>query len=196
MVSLHHTFNILKRHFSERTFYNTTVSICSYYILFEGYHFFSFTYLGHFSISQKELDTEKQRIKNQYREEDEDNIKGFAFVIGIYGPKGTKADVNLVSSTFEDDLKFAVDRRMDQTCEELACLIKAASAPKMKYPLSCKCIAFYFAGHGGSDESGICTNIVRTLLSHTSVQLYTLTVCIFLQLILSGDVESNPGPVG
>ena len=43
---------------------------------------------------------------------------------------------------------------MDQTCEELACLIKAASAPEMKYPLSCKCIAFYFAGHGGIDESG------------------------------------------
>ena len=30
----------------------------------------------------------------------------------------------------------------------------------------------------------------------TSVLLYTLTVCIFLQLILSGDVEKNPGPVG
>ena len=35
-----------------------------------------------------------------------------------------------------------------------------------------------------------------SLLSHTSVLLYTLTVCIFLQLILSGDVEKNPGPVG
>lgn len=37
---------------------------------------------------------------------------------------------------------------------------------------------------------------IRTLLSHTRVCLYTLTVCIFLQLILSGDVELNPGPVG
>ena len=39
---------------------------------------------------------------------------------------------------------------------------------------------------------------VRQLLnhSHVSVLLYTLTVCIFLQLILSGDVEKNPGPVG
>ena len=37
---------------------------------------------------------------------------------------------------------------------------------------------------------------VRALLSHTSVLLFTLTVCIFLQLILSGDVEKNPGPVG
>ena len=97
---------------------------------------------------------ESRRIKNRYREADADNIKGFAFVIGIYGPAGTKADVDLVSSTFEDDLKFAVDRRQDQTCEELACLIKAASAPEMKYPLSCKCMAFYFAGHGGIDESG------------------------------------------
>ena len=47
-----------------------------------------------------------------------------------------------------------------------------------------------------NENVGICTNILRTLLSHTSVWLYTLTVCIFLQLILSGDVESNPGPVG
>ena len=50
--------------------------------------------------------------------------------------------------------------------------------------------------HWENENLGICTNIVRTLLSHTSVWLYTLTVCIFLQLILSGDVESNPGPVG
>ena len=59
-----------------------------------------------------------------------------------------------MSSTFVNDLKFIVDRRIDQTCEELACLIKAISAPEMKYPLSCKFIAFYFAGHGGIDESG------------------------------------------
>ena len=47
-----------------------------------------------------------------------------------------------------------------------------------------------------SETLGMCTHILRTLLSHTSVRLYTLTVCIFLQLILSGDVELNPGPVG
>ena len=47
--------------------------------------------------------------------------------------------------------------------------------------------------HWERENIGIST---RTLLSHTSVLLYTLTVCIFLQLILSGDVESNPGPVG
>ena len=51
--------------------------------------------------------------------------------------------------------------------------------------------------HWENEPLGICMNILRTLLSHiTSVWLYTLTVCIFLQLILSGDVESNPGPVG
>ena len=44
-----------------------------------------------------------------------------------------------------------------------------------------------------SENLGMC---LRTLLSHTSGWLYTLTVCIILQLILSGDVESNPGPVG
>ena len=44
----------------------------------------------------------------------------------------------------------------------------------------------------------LCMYYVRALLnhSHTSVLLYTLTVCIFLQLMLSGDVEKNPGPVG
>ena len=50
--------------------------------------------------------------------------------------------------------------------------------------------------HLENEALGICTNILRTLLSHTSVWLYPLTVCIFLLLILSGDVESNPGPVG
>ena len=48
--------------------------------------------------------------------------------------------------------------------------------------------------HWESDNLGMSTNVLRTLLS--SVWLYTLTVCIFLLLILSGDVESNPGPVG
>ena len=50
--------------------------------------------------------------------------------------------------------------------------------------------------HWENNPFGICMNILRALLSHTSVWLYTVTVCIFLQLILSGDVESNPGPVG
>ena len=50
--------------------------------------------------------------------------------------------------------------------------------------------------HRESETLGMCTNILRALLSHTSVWLYTLTVCIFILLILSGDVESNPGPVG
>ena len=50
--------------------------------------------------------------------------------------------------------------------------------------------------HRENETLGIYTNILGTLLSHTSVWLYTLTVCIFLRLILSGDVESNPGPVG
>ena len=42
----------------------------------------------------------------------------------------------------------------------------------------------------------LCMCFLTALLSHTSVLLYTLTACIFLQLILSGDVEQNPGPVG
>ena len=47
-----------------------------------------------------------------------------------------------------------------------------------------------------SETLGVYTNIIGILLSDTSMRLYTLTVCIFLLLILSGDVESNPGPMG
>ena len=50
--------------------------------------------------------------------------------------------------------------------------------------------------HWESDNLGVCMNILRALLSHGSVWLYILTVCIFILLILSGDVELNPGPVG
>ena len=50
--------------------------------------------------------------------------------------------------------------------------------------------------HSENETPGMCMNILRALLSYTSVWLCTLTVCIFLLLILSGDVESNPGPVG
>ena len=39
--------------------------------------------------------------------------------------------------------------------------------------------------HSENETPGMCMNILRAF-----------TVCIFLQLILSGDVESNPGPVG
>ena len=46
--------------------------------------------------------------------------------------------------------------------------------------------------HWENETLGMCTYMYIL----TSVWLYTLTVCIFLLLILSGDVESNPGPVG
>ena len=42
----------------------------------------------------------------------------------------------------------------------------------------------------------LCMYYVKALLNRTSILLYTLSVCIFLQLILSGDVEKNPGPMG
>ena len=50
--------------------------------------------------------------------------------------------------------------------------------------------------HWENENLGLCMNILTALVSHTSMSLYTLTVYIFLQLILSGDVESNPGPMG
>ena len=50
--------------------------------------------------------------------------------------------------------------------------------------------------YSGNETLGMFIYILKILLRYTRGWLYTLTVCIFLQLILSGDVESNPGPVG
>ena len=49
---------------------------------------------------------------------------------------------------------------------------------------------------GETNTLQLCICSIRELLSHASVLLYTLAVCIFLLLVLSGDVEKNPGPIG
>ena len=56
-----------------------------------------------------------------------------------------------MSSTFEE-LNFAVFTERDPTCTQLACLVKAAAT--VRYPLNYKFITFYFAGHGGINDSG------------------------------------------
>ena len=90
----------------------------------------------------------KQKIGNLYKENQD--AQGIAFVIGIHGPAGTDVDIDNVSSTFRNDLNFAVWRERDHTCADLACLAKAAAShmyPNYKY------LAFYFAGHGGIDAN-------------------------------------------
>ena len=101
-------------------------------------------------IADKDLEIKKQQIKNHYRKKPD--AKGIAFIIGMYGAAGTDVDVKNVSSTFEDELNFAVFTERDPTCTQLACLVKAAAT--VRYPLNYKFITFYFAGHGGINDSG------------------------------------------
>ena len=88
----------------------------------------------------------KKRIRNLYKENQ--NAQGIIFVIGIHGPAGTNVDVENISSAF-NSLNFAVWRERDLTCADIACLMKVAASEK--FP-NYKCIAFYYAGHGGIDE--------------------------------------------
>ena len=70
----------------------------------------------------------------------------------MYNAAGTDVDVDNVSSVFKDELNFAVFIEKDPTCTQLACLVKAAAT--VRYPLNYKFITFYFAGHGGINDSG------------------------------------------
>ena len=101
-------------------------------------------------IVDKDLEIKKQQIKNHYRKKPD--AKGIAFIIGMYDAAGTDVDVDNVSSVFKDELNFAVFTEKDPTCTQLACLVKAAAA--VRYPLNYKFITFYFAGHGGINDSG------------------------------------------
>ena len=65
---------------------------------------------------------------------------------------GTDVDVDNVSSVFKDELNIAVCIERDPTCTQLACLVKAAAI--VRYPINYKFITFYFAGHGGINDSG------------------------------------------
>ena len=78
---------------------------------------------------------------------------GIAFVVGILDPAGTHKDIREMESAFEEEpLRFAVFRVSDPTCTELAALLIAAA--EYEYPITCKFIVFYFAGHGGTDDKG------------------------------------------
>ena len=70
--------------------------------------------------------------------------------MGIYGADGTAKDVENVEATFKH-LNFATFLERDPTSAQIASLINAAAA--CKYPDGYKYIAFYFAGHGGREES-------------------------------------------
>ena len=86
-------------------------------------------------------------MKIKQRCSDKPNAQGIAFLIGF--PDGT--DVQDLSSTFEDDLSFAVWSKREITCSKIACLVKAAV--KVQYPPTYKYVVFYYAGHVGVNKS-------------------------------------------
>ena len=93
----------------------------------------------------------QQQIRNHIKGTDYSQAVGIIFIVGIFGADGTEKDVQNVASTFEE-LNFAVYIERDPTSAQIAALMKAAA--ECGYPDNYKYIAFYFAGHGGRDESG------------------------------------------
>ena len=67
---------------------------------------------------------------------------------------------------------------------------KSGSYNQQIRPLQCKNCLYE------SKAFRLCMYLLRASLCHTSIWMYTIIAHIFLQLILSGDVEQNPGPVG
>ena len=83
-------------------------------------------YTGPFHVSTEKL--EKMKMKIKQRCSDKPNAQGIAFLIGF--PDGT--DVHDLSSTFANDLSFALWSKRETTCSKIACLVKAAV--KVEYP--------------------------------------------------------------
>ena len=103
------------------------------------------------SKSIETIQIKQQQIKNCTEEPDYSRAIGIIFIVGIFGADGTAKDVENVTSTFKE-LNFTVYIERDPTSAQIAGLIKAAA--ECGYPSRYKYIAFYFAGHGGRDESG------------------------------------------
>lgn len=93
------------------------------------------------------------------------DAQGIAFVIGMT-VAGTNIDVDNMYSTFQKDLNFAVLRENNLSRESLKCLIQAGA--EYRYPLNYDYVAFYFAGHGGIDDSGAL--VVTSDNAHVNIQ--------------------------
>ena len=113
--------------------------------LFSLYIITFLEYTGAFYVIPENL--EKMKVKIKHRCSDKPNAEGIAFLIGF----SDGADVQDLSSTFENDLSFAVWSIREITCAEIACLVKAAV--KVQYPPNYKYIVFYYAGHVGVNKS-------------------------------------------
>ena len=102
------------------------------------------------SITHEDIEMEKQEIGRIYSQAN--RPRGIAFVVGIFDPDGSHKDIKEMASAFEEPLRFAVYLVPDPTCTKLAAILIAAA--QYEYPITCKFIAFYFSGHGGTDDRG------------------------------------------
>ena len=108
------------------------------------------------NFSDDDVKEAKRKIRKKCQ--NKPDAQGIIFVadmlfVGAFGnPGGTDVDADNICKTFCDDLNFATYRIKDPSCPKLACLVQAA-AEFDKYPLNYDFIAFYYAGHGGIDES-------------------------------------------
>ena len=91
-----------------------------------------------------------QQIHNRTHEPAFQRAQGIIFIVGVYGADGTAKDVENVEATFKE-LNFAVFIERDPPSSHIACLARAAAT--CQYPYRYKYVAFYFAGHGGRDQS-------------------------------------------
>ena len=90
----------------------------------------------------------KLQIDARLQEDEFRKAQGIIFVVGVFGAAGTAVDVSNVETTFKG-VNFAVFPVRDPPAEELACLMQAAA--EVEYPYKYAYVAFYFAGHGGTD---------------------------------------------
>ena len=104
-----------------------------------------------FLVCVEAVELKKTKIMNRMSEPDFKKAQGIIFVIGIYGADGTAKDVENIERRFKK-LKFCIYTERDPTAAEIIILIKAAA--KCDYPYRYRYVAFYYAGHGGSDEFG------------------------------------------
>ena len=91
------------------------------------------------------------KIENRMSEPHFKRSQGIIFIVGIYGADGTAKDVENVENTFRE-LNFTTYTERDPTTAEIALLVKATA--QCDYPYRYRYVAFYYAGHGGMDESG------------------------------------------
>ena len=103
-----------------------------------------------FSYYIATLEIKIRQIQNRTYEPGFQRAQGIIFIVGVYGADGTAKDVENIEATFKE-LNFAIFIERDPTSSQIACLIKAAAA--CQYPYRYEYIAFYFAGHGGRDQS-------------------------------------------